>query len=142
MIWLFWNLIKAPVRLVYGTVAIGAKTGYLTGRLLGFRRILVFGLGVAVGLLIAPVPGAKLREKLKARLADLEPDPAEAVRDRLRHDPRTWHLPEPDVEVIGGRVVLRGSAPHETGRADLEAVAGAVEGITHVDNRTDIADVV
>lgn len=142
MIWLLWNLIKAPFRLVFGTAKVGAKTGYHTGRILGYRRMFVFGVGVVVGLLVAPMSGAKLREKLKARAEELTPDQADLVRNRLSHDPRTWHLPQPEVEVIGQRVVLRGVTPHQTGRADLEAVAGAVAGITHVDNRLSIDDVV
>lgn len=142
MIWLLWNLLKAPFRLVYGTGKLGVKTGYRTGRIVGYRRMFVFAAGVGVGLLIAPVPGAKLRQMLKSRIEEFQPDPAAAVRDRLSHDPRTWHLPQPDVEVIGQRVVLRGTSPHETGRSDLEAVARAVAGITHVDNRVSITDVV
>ncbi len=141
MIWLLWQLIKAPFRLVFGTARLGAKTGYWTGRLLGFRRMFVFACGIAVGLMIAPMSGERLRQKLLERLEELRPDTASVVRDRLSHDPRTWHLPQPEVEVIGSRVVLRGMTPDDSGRADLEAVAAAVDRVTHVDNRIGIAEV-
>ena len=49
--------------------------------------------------------------------------------------PRPWHLPQPDVDVIGGTAILTGGAPHETGKADIERAAAAVPGVADVDNR-------
>ena len=66
-------------------------------------------------------------------------DLAERVRYELSHSPRTWHLPQPEVEVIGGTAILRGEVPHEVGRADLERTAAAVAGIVHVENQVDVA---
>lgn len=53
-----------PVRLAWGTT----KLGYRTGRLLGWRRVFLVGVGVAIGLLVAPVPGRELRARLRERL--------------------------------------------------------------------------
>ena len=66
-------------------------------------------------------------------------DLAERIRFELSHSPRTWHLPQPDVEVIGGTAILRGEVPHEVGRADLERTAAAVAGVVHVENQVDVA---
>jgi hypothetical protein len=120
-------------------VAIGStKLGYKTGRLLGYRRVFLVGVGVAIGLLVAPVPGRQLRAKLLELIEERRPagngDLAERVRFELKHAPRTWHLPQPDVEVEAGLVVLTGEAPHETGRVDLERTAAAVAGVMQVRN--------
>lgn len=64
MIWLLTRSIVWPVKAGAGS----AKLGYKTGRLFGYRRIFVFGLGVAVGLLIAPMTGAALRDKIRDRI--------------------------------------------------------------------------
>jgi osmotically-inducible protein OsmY len=66
-------------------------------------------------------------------------DLAERVRFELSHAPRTWHLPQPTVEVQGGTVILRGVVPHETGRLDLERTAAAVAGIVEVDNHVAVS---
>ncbi|MEA3018570.1 MAG: hypothetical protein QOI47_94, partial [Actinomycetota bacterium] len=58
MIWLLTRSVVWPVKASLGS----AKVGYKTGRVFGYKRILVFGLGVAVGLLLAPVTGAELRD--------------------------------------------------------------------------------
>jgi hypothetical protein len=113
--------------------------GYRTGRLLGYRRLFVFGVGVGVGLLLAPMTGPQLRSKLKevlsgARLPS-DPELGEQVRFELSHSPRTWHLPQPEVDVQDGRVVLSGSVPHATASADLERTATGVPGVIAVENQ-------
>lgn len=71
MIWLLTRLVVWPVK--------SLELGFKTGRLLGYRRIIVFGLGVAVGLLVAPTTGAVLREKLRALIeGDMTNDPVPA----------------------------------------------------------------
>ena len=140
-----------PVRLTYGAGKLGVKTGYMAGRLtagstyrvgrfVGLTRILAVGLGVGIGLLVAPTTGAELREQLRRRWegrnAPASDDAvAERVRYELSHSPRTWHLPQPDVDVVGGTAILTGGAPHETGKADIERAAAAVPGVTEVDSR-------
>ena len=75
MIWLLTRSVVWPVKASAGSL----KLGYKTGRLFGYRRIVVFLLGVAVGLLIAPMTGAALREKLRALIeGDLTNDPVPA----------------------------------------------------------------
>lgn len=132
------RLVFFPFKLGAKTTAVAAKTGYRTGRLLGYRRLAVFGLGVAVGMLIAPGPGAELRARLKALVQGLQlpsdPDLTDRVRFELSHSPRTWHLPQPEVDVHEGRVVLSGDVPHETARADVERTVTSVPGVTGVEN--------
>ena len=53
---------------------------------------------------------------------------------RLSHSPRTWHLPQPSVEVSGGVAILTGGAPHETGKAEIERAAAAVPGVAEVES--------
>ncbi|HEY7071632.1 MAG TPA: BON domain-containing protein [Acidimicrobiales bacterium] len=139
------------MRLSYGVGKAGVKTGYYAGRLsvgttyratrfVGLSRLLAIALGVGIGLLIAPTSGEELRERLRrqweARNAPASDDAvAERVRYELSHSPRTWHLPQPAVDVVGGTAILTGGAPHETGKADIERAAAAVPGVADVDNR-------
>jgi hypothetical protein len=130
-----------PAKVGVGGTKLGLKAGYRTGRFLGYRRLLMFAAGVGVGLLIAPMAGRELRARLRAlvqepRTAD---DLAEKVSFELSHSPRTWHLPQPQVEVIGGTAILRGEVPHEVGRVDLERTAAAVAGVVHVENQLGVS---
>ncbi len=137
------RLIFLPAKVGVGTTKLGVKTGYRTGRLVGYRRIFLFGLGVGVGLLVAPMTGREARARLQslidARRGVGSGDLAERVRFELSHAPRTWHLPQPAVEVQGQTAILRGVVPHETGRLDLERTAAAVAGIAEVDNHLAVA---
>ena len=54
--WLF-RLIFSPLRI---TLAVA--------RVMGYNRFVIFLLGVAVGLLLAPTTGAELRDKLRAQV--------------------------------------------------------------------------
>ncbi len=138
------RLLFLPAKVGVGTTKLGVKAGYRAGRLLGARRVLVFGVGVGVGLLVAPVTGAEARDRLRRAIEARRPvgdqDLAERVRFELSHSPRTWHLPQPAVEVVGHVAVLRGQVPHETGRADLARAAGAVSGVTGVDNQVTVGN--
>jgi BON domain len=140
-----------PVRLTYGVGKLGVRTGYQAGRLsvgstyrvgrfVGLSRLLALGLGVGIGLLIAPTTGAELREQLRRKWEGRNaPASDEAVAERVRyelsHSPRTWHLPQPAVDVVGGTAILTGGAPHESGKADIERAAAAVPGVSDVDSR-------
>jgi osmotically-inducible protein OsmY len=140
-----------PVRLSYGVGKAGVKTGYYAGRLsvgttyratrfVGLSRLLAMGVGVGIGMLVAPTSGADLRDRLRrhweARNAPASDEAvAERVRYELSHSPRTWHLPQPAVDVVGGTAILTGGAPHETGKADIERAAAAVPGVSEVDSR-------
>jgi hypothetical protein len=135
------RLLFLPAKVGVGSTKLGMKAGYRTGRLLGYRRLFVFGAGVALGLLIAPTPGRELRAKLQGMLDERRGggDLAAKVRYELSHSPRTWHLPQPEVEVVGGTAILRGEVPHEVGRVDLERTAAAVAGVVDVDNHVGIS---
>ncbi|MEY2454175.1 MAG: hypothetical protein QOD92_3749 [Acidimicrobiaceae bacterium] len=132
------RLVLFPIKVGTTATKVAAKTGYRTGRLFGYRRLFVFGLGIAVGLLIAPGPGRELRAKLQAVLKGVvppsDPELGELVRFELSHSPRTWHLPQPEIAVEGGRVVLSGAVPHATARADLERTVNSVPGVMAVEN--------
>lgn len=135
-----FTLLFLPYRVAKGST----KLGYRTGRLLGYRRLFVFGLGVGVGLLAAPMPGRQLRERLRQEIdsrrgGGTDDDVAERVRFELSHSPRTWHLPQPEVDVVSGTAVLRGEVPHDEGRNDLERAAAAVSGVAAVDNHVAVS---
>lgn len=121
------------IRLVIGTI----RLGFGVLRLVGYRRLVLFGAGVVVGLLVAPMTGRELRARLTELLEEqrgVGGDLAERIRFELSHSPRTWHLPQPEVEVVGARAILRGEVPHALGRSDLERTAAAVTGVEAVDN--------
>jgi osmotically-inducible protein OsmY len=136
------RLLFLPVKVGVGSTRLGMKAGYRAGRLLGYRRMFVFGAGVALGLLIAPMAGRELRAKLQELAEERRAggaDLATRVSYELSHSPRTWHLPQPEVEVVGGTAILRGEVPHEVGRADLERTAAAVAGVVDVDNQVGVS---
>lgn len=155
------RMLTFPIRLTYGTGKLAAKTGYKTGRasvrgtykagaLVGYGHMLWLAVGVGVGMLIAPTSGPELRDKLRASWearqgGGSDDEVADRVRQALSESPRTWHLPQPAVEVVAGTAVLTGSAPHATGKEDIERAAAEVNGVVSVDSRlvvgvADVAD--
>ncbi|MBK9178939.1 MAG: BON domain-containing protein [Acidimicrobiales bacterium] len=132
-----------PARVAGATLGASYTAGVRAGRLVGYRRLALIGMGVLIGLLVAPVPGRQLRARLLAlvgrgRVSDDEL--AGAVERELSQAPRTWHLPQPAVDVRDGVVVLRGDVPHETARRDLEQAASAVDGVVRVESRLSLPD--
>jgi hypothetical protein len=136
------KLLWLPVRMVFGTAKVSTKVGYRTGRLVGYRRIFFLAVGLAVGLLVAPVPGRELRARIRRRLEArgvTDADLNERVRFELAHHPRTWHLPQPDVVVAAHRVTLRGAVPDDEARHEIVRAAGALPGVAAVDDRLEVA---
>jgi BON domain len=147
------GLVALPFRLIGALVVGSFKLGWWsaklpvrvtarTTRVLGFKAVVLFVAGLALGLLFAPFPGAELRAKLQRRLGQgliTDDELADKVGFELAHAPRTWHLPQPEVAVLQGRVELSGEVPHARGREELERVAAAVEGVTSVDNQLVVA---
>ena len=139
------RVLSWPVRLAATVTGVAASAGWRVGRIVGGRRLVLLAAGVVAGLVLAPVPGRDVRSRLRrawsarprgpAARADL----ADRVREALSSAQRTWHLPQPEVEVTGRVVVLRGEVPHETARRDLERAAASVPGVTGVDNRLALA---
>lgn len=143
-----------PFRMVAAAVITGFRLGWWTarlpgrvtvrtGRLLGLRAVVLFVAGLAIGLLFAPGPGRELRAKLRRRAEAAVVSDAELsdkVAFELAHAPRTWHLPQPEVNVTGGRVELRGAVPHERGREELVRVASSVAGVDQVEDRLSVDD--
>ena len=104
----------------------------------------MFGAGVAAGLFAAREPGRDLRQRTAQRARQRweerlgpksDEELATRVRDELLQAPRTWHLPQPDVEIVDRKVILSGTAPHAAGKADIEQVVAGVTGVADVDNR-------
>jgi hypothetical protein len=153
---MLFRAIFFPARLTYGVGKLSARTGYKAGRasvvgtykaghVLGYRRMLTLGVGVGIGLLLAPSSGQELRDSLRRKWEQRSgPESDEAIAERVRHElshsPRTWHLPQPAVEVVEGTAILTGSSPHATGKDDIERAVAAVSGVTAVDNRLIVGD--
>lgn len=70
-----------PFRLGWFAGKTAGKVSYRTTRLIGFKRLLLLGIGVGIGLLVAPTPGRDLRAKLQAALdgAGRNPEPVPPV---------------------------------------------------------------
>lgn len=138
---LLWAVAVGSARAGWWTAKLPVRASAGTARAVGFKGFLLLVVGIALGLLFAPSSGRELREKIRARiqgetLSDTEL--ADKVGFELSHAPRTWHLPQPEVAVVAGRVELRGEVPHETGRDELERVAASVPGVQGVDNRLEV----
>lgn len=151
-----FRLIVLPFKVLVALFGVTARAGYRVGkfparvgtraaRLVGLRSWVFFVAGLALGLLFAPGPGRELRAKLQ-RLLDQAPggdaELADKVAFELAHAPRTWHLDQPAVKVVDGRVRLIGSVPTSEARAELGRVAGAIPGVAGVDNHLAVTDVV
>jgi hypothetical protein len=118
--------------------AVPVRTARRTSHLLGFRGTVALVVGVALGLLLAPIPGRELRARLKVFLAGTravsDSELAERVGFELEHAPRTWHLPQPRIAVASARVVLTGEVELEAAREEIGRVAAAVPGVAAVEN--------
>ena len=119
---------------------VGLLAAYRVVRAVGPVRLAIVAVGVGIGLLVAPTSGAELRDRIRRRWDERGESPgdldvAQRVRDELAQSPRTWHLPQPEVEVTDGTAILTGQVPHLSGRADLERTAAAVAGVVAVDSR-------
>jgi|GEM_PF-1182259 len=149
---LLWRLLTLPLRLAAALLGITFRTGYKVGRApvrvsakgmsrLGFKAVVLFFAGLAIGLLFAPASGAKLRAKLAALVSGggdvfsmSDPDLLALVVQELSHAPRTWHLPQPSVNVVDGVVILEGEVPHATASSELERTAAALPAVRAVRN--------
>lgn len=148
-----FRLLFLPVRIAFALVGamfrIGVRVGGIPARasgravrIVGFRGWLFLVVGVAVGLLLAPVTGRELRLKLQALVsggADTGTDLAEKVAFELAHAPRTWHLTQPEITVRAGDVVLEGVVADDDARDELARVAAAIPGVATVDNRLEVS---
>jgi osmotically-inducible protein OsmY len=149
------RILLFPIKLVLHLLGFTLKVGYVAGRmpvkasartarLVGFRGWLFLIVGVAAGLLLAPESGRELRLKLQALIeggGTSDAELAEKVTFELAHAPRTWHLDQPDVSVASGRVTLRGSVPGDDARDELARVAGAIPGVSGVENLVTVSAV-
>ena len=147
------RLFLLPFRLAAAAIGSGFRVGFRVGalparlggraaKLMGIRGWLFLIVGVAVGLLLAPVPGRELRLKLQALLSggtDSGAALADKVTFELAHAPRTWHLTQPSITVEAGTVVLEGVVADDDARDELGRVAAAIPGVAGVDNRLEIA---
>jgi membrane protein required for beta-lactamase induction len=148
---LLGRLLKLPFTLVAKLLAVSFSLGRAVGaiplrltrratRILGVRGVLFGLVGLAAGLLLAPMTGRELRKKLAAMLSASRPpsdtDLTDKVAFELSHAPRTWHLdPQPDVSVVAGRVILSGKARDDSAFEEFGRVAAAIPGVVEVDNQ-------
>jgi hypothetical protein len=141
---LVYELVVGSFRFGWWSAKVPVRVTARTTRLIGFKAVLLFAAGLAIGVLFAPARGAVVRAKLKQLLGgdDVLTDAqlADKVGYELAHAPRTWHLPQPEVAVLQGRVELSGHVPHERGREELERVAAAIPGVTSVENSLVVED--
>lgn len=112
---------------------------YRTGRRIGLAKLTVFTLGMLTGWLTARESGSELRERLQRAWEDRKASGADTalarqVREDLSQSPRTWHLPQPEVEVVDGKVILSGLVPHASGREEIERLVSTVPGVVDVES--------
>ncbi|MEZ5141345.1 MAG: BON domain-containing protein [Acidimicrobiales bacterium] len=146
-------LVVVPVKLVSAVVEAAFRIGLAVGRapvrvsqravrLAGVKGVLLFLVGLVVGLVLAPVPGRQLRARLRALAAGgaapSDEELAATVTFELSHAPRTWHLTQPEVSVEGGRVTLTGAAPDDAARDELVTVVAGIPGVVDVVDRLEV----
>lgn len=145
MVRLAWLPFRLGFALLGGSFKVGLKVGaapvrvgWRATRAAGFTGVACFVLGLVIGLLFAPAKGRELRAKLQQRLSGgagpTDAELAELVAFELGHAPRTWHLPQPEVSVVAGRVRLVGPVPDEAARTELVGVVAAIPGVAAVDD--------
>jgi hypothetical protein len=147
------KLVLLPFKLALAAMSAGFalatlpfKVAWKSTRMVGLKATTLFLVGAAAGLAFAPGPGRELRRKVMAMAAGAggvdDEALGEKVRFELAHAPRTWHLPQPDVQVQGGRVVLDGAVPHDTARDELAKIASGVPGVSAVENNLVVDDTI
>jgi len=137
-----FHAVRSAIRVAYrsGRVAgaVSVRATAVASRRLGVVGVAALLVGVVIGLLVAPVPGRQLRQRLATLIAGARPVPDDHVRQAvvaaLGASPRTWQLPEPEVTVAGGVVTLTGEVPSETARVEMEVVAAGTPGVQGVVN--------
>lgn len=136
---------RIVLAVVFGTIRAGLAVVLLPFRVVwgmtrraGFSGFLCFGLGVAAGILLAPSSGREVRGRLQELATGQATPPdhelAESVASELSHGPRTWQLPQPDIQVVAGVVTLTGTVADAGAREELEAAAARVPGVVGVVN--------
>jgi hypothetical protein len=143
-------LALTPLRLLGRSTAVAFRAGRTVGtaplrvtagvsRRLGAVGTVCLVAGVLLGLLVAPISGRQLRERIRTLVAGTSPLPDETVRAavvaELATAPRTGDLPtQPSVTVVGGVVTLDGQVPHGAARIEAEAIVAGVPGVQGVVN--------
>jgi len=149
------RLVLLPIKLALAALGLVFQAGIRIGSLpvtasaaalkaAKVRGVVLFGLGIALGLLFAPVAGRELRRQLlawlRARGGVSDAELAQQVTFELGHAPRTWHLPQPAVRVTSGVVTLSGEVVHDAAREELVRVTGAIPGVAGVADELVVAD--
>ena len=139
--------IVIPIKLALGSLKLTLKTSFVTTRAALRSSLISFAAGVGLGWFLTSTPtGRQLVDQVRDLINGAPSGPidddqlAAQVRTELASSTRTWHLPEPEVRIVGGVVTLSGSVPHDTGRADLEAAAKSVRGVVSVSNEVAVDD--
>ena len=135
----------APTRVSARMVRGSVRTTWRSLRFAVRSSIVSFALGLGLGWFLTTPTGryvlASIRDLVLSPPVAATDDEslAAAVRSHLASAPATWHLPQPDILVVGGNVTLRGTAPHAQGRDALLLAAAAVPGVASVVDVLDLA---
>ncbi|GIU83929.1 MAG: hypothetical protein KatS3mg008_0704 [Acidimicrobiales bacterium] len=147
------RVILFPFKLVLSLAGLSLKVGYKAGRapfvvsaragrLMGLKGFFFMALGAVVGFFVGSQTsgrGSGIGRLVRRDEALSDEDLAEKVKFELSHAPRTWHLPQPEVRVVSGRVELSGSVPDEGAREEMAKVAASVPGVLAVENRLSVS---
>lgn len=135
-----------PIKASLGLLKFSVKTSFITTRAATRSSIISFAAGLGLGWFLTSTPtGRQLVGQVRDLVSGTPAGPvdddqvAAQVRTALAAGTRTWHLPQPEVSVLGGVVTLTGEVPHETARTDLEAGARTVRGVVGVNNQVTVA---
>lgn len=105
-----FRIVTLPVKVGTKTGLVASKVGYRTARFVGFKRLVLIGIGVGIGLLIAPLPGREMRERLGAKLRRL----TSTANGGDLGSPPAWPPADPQPATAAGdsRFVVSGTNGH------------------------------
>lgn len=135
-----------PIKTSLALLRFSAKAAFVTTRTALRSSLISLAAGIGLGWFFTSTPTGRqlvdqVRDLMGKPTGPIDDDQIAAlVRTEMASGASTWHLPQPDVVVVGGVVTLAGTVPHATGQADLERAAASVRGVVAVNNSVTVAD--
>lgn len=137
--------IIVPVKTALALLTFSVRATLVSTRMALRSSLIAFAAGVGLGWFLTSTPtGRQLVGQARDLVSGGSGGPVDddvltaQARTQLASNTRTWHLPQPDVQVANGVATLTGAVPHDPARADLETAVMSVRGIVAVVNQVTV----